>query len=177
MNISSATGITPPQGKVPGYKVRNVPQFTPQQMQLFAKLLGGAQGGLGGGLDFLSGLASGDEGAFDQAEAPAYSAFQKSLGQIGSRFAGMGALGSSAFQNATSGAAQSLSENLGAQRLGLQQNAIERLLELSENLLGQRPYQTILQQKSPGFGSSIGKGLGSLLGQAPGLLAKFLAGG
>ena len=137
MTFSSPTGVSAPQANISGYKTRNVPNFTPEQMQLFAKLLGGVQGGLGGGLDFLSQLAGGEEGAFEKAEAPAYSAFQKTLGQLGTRFAGLGALDSSAFQNATAGAGQELAENLASKRLGIQQSAIERLLGLSQNLLGQ----------------------------------------
>lgn len=178
MPISTPTGVTPPRGKISGYKIRNVPNYTPEQMQLFAKLLGSAQGGLeGGGLDFLSQLAGGDESAFQQAEQPFYSAFQKGLGEIGSRFAGLGAVGSSAFQNATSGAAKELGEDVGAQRLGLQQSAIERLLELSENLLGKKPYQTYLEQKRPTFGSYLGKLGSSLIGKTPNLLLKHFLGG
>lgn len=134
-----------------GYRTKQVQNFTPEMMQLFQQLLGGASGGLQGGLKSLQGLAEGDEEAFGKLEAPAYSAFQGALGQIGSRFAGAGALGSSAFQNATSGAAQSLAENLGSQRQGLQQGAIDKLLGLSTSLLEKQPYQNILQKKRSGW--------------------------
>jgi len=150
-----------------GYRQRKVANFTPEQMQLFQKLLGGLNGGGGleGGVDYLSKLAGGDEESFQQMEKPAYSAFQSQLGNIGSRFAGAGAVGSSAFQNATSGAAQSFAENLGAKRHGVQQDAIERLLGLSNNLLGQKPYDTFLEKKT-GWGDILQKLL-------PGILSLF----
>jgi hypothetical protein len=162
MTPSTPTGISAPRANISGYRLRNVPNFTPEQMRLFSQLLGGAQQGVGGGLDFLSKLGAGDEEAFAKSEAPAYSAFQKALGQIGSRFAGAGALGSSAFQNATSGAAQSLAENLGSQRMQIQQSAIDRLLQLSQQLLQSQPYQTLLQKKT-GFGDILERALPSLL--------------
>ena len=90
---------------------------------------------------------------FEQAEAPAYTAFNKQIGELGSRFAGFGsgALDSSAFQNATSGAAANLAENLQSKRLGLQQGAIEKLLGFSQDILNQRPYDSFLEKKSSGW--------------------------
>lgn len=172
--MSAVTGYASPKTNISGYKVRQVPNFSPEQMQLFQRLLGGLTGGggLGEGLDFLSQLAGGDEEAFAQAEAPAYSAFQKSLGQLGSRFAGLGALDSSAFQGATAGAAGELAQNLQAQRLGLRQGAIERLLGLSQNLLSQKPYETFLEEKKGGFdwGGLLGTAAGSFFGPFGGAL-------
>ena len=139
MSYSGPSGGATPRKSPSGYNVRQMSNFTPEMMQLFNSLIGGAQGGAGGGLDFLSQLASGDESAFTSAEAPAYSAFNKTLGQLGSRFSQYGAQDSSAFQNATAGAGQDLAQNLQAQRLGMRQGAIDRLLGLSTSLLGQRP--------------------------------------
>ncbi len=166
----AATGSNIPNRNISGYNLKQTPNFTPQMKQLFDKLLGGVQGGGGlqGGLDYLSKLASGNEEAFAQMEKPAYSAFQGLLGNIGSRFAGAGALGSSAFQNATSGAAQSFAENLGAQRHGIQQNALDKLLGLSERLLGQRPHENIMQPQR-GFLDNAGD-IASILAK----LAPFL---
>lgn len=150
-----SAGVSAPKGNISGYKLRNVPNYNPQQMQLFAKLLGPLLGGQGlsGGLDFLQGLAGGDESMFEQAEAPAYRAFNKQIGELGSRFAGFGSgsLDSSAFQQATSGAAGELAENLQSKRLGLQTGAIERLLGLSQNLLQERPYDSFLEKKRSGW--------------------------
>lgn len=146
-----ATGSNIPNSNIAGYRLKQTPNFTPDQMRLFQKLLGGVQGGLGGGLDYLGKLAGGDEEAFRDMEKPAYSAFQGQLGQIGSRFGGVGALGSSAFQNATSGAAKDFAEDLGARRHGIQQNALDKLLGLSERLLGQRPFEQFQQKERTGF--------------------------
>jgi len=149
MTPSTPAGQAAGSSSISGYKLRQLPNFTPQQMQMFQSLLGHSQQGVTGGVDYLSGLAGGNEDAFARAEAPAYRAFDKSIGQLGSRFAGLGAIDSSAFQNAAAGASRELGENLGAQRNQLQQNAIDRLLGLSGNLLGQRPYENILQQQKP----------------------------
>lgn len=174
--MSAVTGFASPKSNISGYKVRQTPNFSPEQMQLFQQLLGGLMGGggLGGGLDFLSKLAGGDEEAFAQAEAPAYSAFQKSLGQLGSRFAGLGAMDSSGFQQATAGAAGDFAQNIQAQRLGMQNDAISRLLGLSQNLLGQKPYDTFLEEKKGGFdwGGLLGGAAGSFLGPMGGALGK-----
>jgi len=162
----SATGSATPKSNISGY--RKIPNFTPEQMNLFKMLLGGTGQGLGGGgLDYLSRLASGDESAFAESEAPAYSAYEKALGQLGSRFAGLGAMDSSAFQNATSGAASTLAENLAANRSNLQQSAIDKLLGLSQSLLGQQPYS--YERKPSGWES-----FGSLLGSASKFLPFFL---
>jgi hypothetical protein len=165
MSISAPTGASAGRNTPSGYKVRQTPNFTPEMMKLFQSLLGGAQGGASGGLDFLSQLASGDESAFADAEAPAYAAFDKTLGQLGSRFSGLGAMDSSAFQQATSGAAGELSQNLQSQRLGLRQGAIDRLLGLSTSLLGQKPYDTTLEKKRSGWDTA---------GDIAGIAAKFL---
>ena len=162
MTYTAPAGVSAPKNNISGYKTRTVSNFTPEQMQLFQMLLGGTQGGVGGGLDFLSKLAGGEEGAFEQAEAPAYSAFNKMLGQLGTRFSQFGARDSSAFQNATAGAAGQLSEDLQAKRLGLQQGAIERLLGLSQNLLGQQPYSQFFEKKQGFDWGSLGKLLGKL---------------
>lgn len=165
MSFSTSTGVTPPKANISGYKTRNVPNFTPEQMQIFKQIFGGLQGGLPGGLDYLSKLASGDEETFQQAEAPAYASFDKLLGQLGSRFAGIGAMDSSAFQNATSGAASDLSQSLQANRQSTQQSAIDKLLGLSQNFLGQKPYDTFLEKNKSGWETA---------GDIGGLIAKFL---
>jgi len=174
--MSAVAGAAAPTSNISGYKLRQTPQFTPGQMQLFQQLLGGLEGGggVGGGLDFLSQLAGGEEGAFEQAEAPAYSAFNKMAGQIGSRFSGLGARDSSAFQQALSGGAAGLSEGLGAQRLGMRNQAIQSLLGLSQNLMGQRPFETSLQEEG---GINWQELLGGLGGTALGSIGGPIGGG
>lgn len=170
--MSSATGSMAPRGNISGYRSAQLPNFTPEMMSLFQMLLGGTQGGLGGGLDFLSKLSSGDESQFKQLEAPAMRQLQGTLGQIGSRFANAGALGSSAFQQEASGAATDLAERLQSQRMGLQQGAIDRLLGLSQNLLQQRPFENVMTPKT-GWKDI----LGGLLGGAGGAFAGQFGGG
>jgi hypothetical protein len=166
-----------------GVQTQQVPNFTPQQMKLFRKLLGNINnsGGLEAGIGRLGHLAAGSQEGFEELEKPAYSDFQKQLGQIGTRFSGLGAQGSSAFQNATSGAATDLTERLQAQRMAIQNNALNALLGQSNALLGQRAFDTIYQQPDQGFdwggllggiggsffgplGGGIGSGIGRLFG-------------
>lgn len=166
-----SSGTSAPSGNITGYNVRNVQQFNPQMMQIFEKLMSSLQsgGGLEGGVDFLSRLAGGEEGAFKEAEAPAYSSFDKMLGQIGSRYSQLGARDSSSFQQAISGGAAQLSENLGAKRLDIRSSAIDRLLGLSNDILNKKPTETVLDPK-PDFMKLIGQIL-------PVLLQLFAGGG
>ena len=177
--MSAPTGAMQSPGNISGYKQRSMSNFTPEMMNLFQMLLGGAGqglGGKGGGLEWLSKLASGDQSMFSQLEAPAMRQFQGQLGQIGSQFGDIGAMGSSAFQNATSGAAADFSEKLQSQRVGLQQGAIERLLGLSQNLMQQRPYENFLEPKSDWKGM-LGKILGGAAGAFGGPFAGAVGGG
>ena len=164
--------------KIPGYNVSQLPQFTPEQMGLFKSLFG-AQPGIEAGIGNLSKLAAGDESMFGQLEAPAYTSFNRLLGQIGSRFSGQGMGGqrSSAFQNAVTGAAGDLSQGLQSRRMGLQQQAISELFGLGQNLLGQRPYQNVLTEKSPAFWQSLLSGLGENAGALTKAAASYYGGG
>ena len=163
----NATGYTsaPAPTKIKGYKNAQLSNFTPQQMQLLQQLLGGVGEGAGAGLEYLTGLASGDEEQFKQMEAPAMRQFQEFLGQAGTRFSGLGARDSSAFENHVAGAGADL-----AKRQGLQQNAIEKLLGYSSDLLNQRPYENLLvkKQRKPGFMDYASSGL-DLASKAKGL--------
>jgi hypothetical protein len=156
-----------------GYKQVSTPNLSPEQMQLFQQLLGGSQGGIGAGLENLSGLAGGGQSQFEQLEAPAMRQFQGLQGQLASRFSGMGsgARRSSGFQNASSGAATDLAERLQGQRLGLQQSAISQLLGLSNSLLGTSLSDNFLIPKKKSFLQELLGGLSGGLGQAGGSLA------
>lgn len=158
--------------KVSGYKNVQMPQFTPEQMQMFQKLMGGVGGGIDQSMDYLTRLASGDESLFADMEKPAYTAFDKTLGQIGSRFSGMGARDSSAYENAMAGAGAEMAENLQAKRAMMQQNAIEKLLGMSESLLGKKPYENLMVQKP----QKQGFDWGAVAGQAAPHVLKMLFG-
>lgn len=163
--MSSPTGGAAGSQSISGHKLKSIPNFTPQMMKLFESLLGGAGGGANAGLGHLSSLAAGEDSAFEQMEAPAYASFNKSLGQIGSRFSQFGAQDSSAFQNSVSGAGQDLAMNLQGQRSQMQNDAISKLLGFSTQLLGQKPYENVLQKDSGGidFGQILSQALPALL--------------
>ncbi len=174
---SSLTGFTPTsrgtlkrggmQGEsIPkGFRAGQLQQFSPEQMKLFQSLFSHL-----GPDSFLSKLAGGDESFFEQMEAPAHRQFQGQLGQLASRFSGMGTGGrhSSGFQNTATSAASNFQQDLLANRQNLQRQAIHDLMGLSNQLLGQRPFQRDLfekgQKQSSGLGGLIGGGLGSVLG-------------
>ena len=150
--------------KVPsGYKTGRLQNFTPEQMELFKSLFGH----LGEG-SYLSRLAGGDESLFEEMEAPALRQFSGLQGNIASRFSGLGGKGSlssrrsSGFNNTMNQASSDFAQDLHSKRQGLQQQAIRDLMGLSNNLLGQRPYEQFLTPKSSWL-DSLG-GLGSLFG-------------
>lgn len=170
IGASGATG----GNRIPkGYQLGQLQQFTPEQMQLFQSLFSHASPG-----SYLSRLAGGDESMFNEIEAPALRQFQGLQGNIASRFSGMGTGGrhSSGFQNTMNQAASNFSQELQSQRQGLQRQALMDLMGLSQNLLGQRPYENFLTQKQhkPSFLESLfgnlSSGLGMGLGMLPGIL-------
>lgn len=155
---STATGNQIPKG----YQYGQLQQFTPEQMQLFSQLFSHVGPG-----SFLSRLSSGDESLFQDIERPALRQFGELQGNIASRFSGMGAGArrSSGFQNTQSAAASQLAQDLQAQRLGLQRQALQDLMGMSSSLLGQRPYENFLVEKpqSRSFLEEL------FLGTAPGI--------
>lgn len=150
--------------KIPkGYSTGQLQQFTPEQMELFRSLFSHLSPG-----SHLSRLAGGEEGLFQEMEAPALKQFSGLQGQLASRFSGMGLGGrrSSGFQNTANQAASDFAQQLQSQRQGLQRQAISDLMGLSGNLLSQRPYEQFLAKKQPKrgflenlFGGSEGGGI------------------
>lgn len=164
----SATGMK--EKRPHGYQKFSMQQFTPEQIELFRQMIGqlGPEG-------FLAKLAGGDESLFNQMETPALRQFSELQGGLASRFSGMGDLGarnSSGFQNAGTAAASNFAEQLQANRLGLQNQALRDLQGMGTQLLGQRPVERgyVKKDRSP-------SGWGGLAGAAGGGLAGFLAGG
>jgi hypothetical protein len=131
-----------------GYRPAQLQQFSPEQMQLFQQMFGQL-----GPDSFLSRLAGGDEQMFNQIEAPAMRQFQGLQGNIASRFSGMGtgARRSGGFQRTMNQASSDFAQELQSQRMGLQRNAIQDLMGMSNQLLGQRPYENMLIKKDPGI--------------------------
>lgn len=122
---------------IPGYNVHQLALKDPSQMDLYRILDQGSRQGTQAGLANLSGMAGGSDEYFQGLEAPARREFQRGIGDIASRFSGLGtgSQDTSGFQAAVTGSARELGENLQAKRLGLQQNAIQQLLGLSGDLL------------------------------------------
>lgn len=145
-----------------GYRQVQTPNFTPEQSQLFQQLFSNVSPG-----SFTGRLASGDQSQFQQLEAPAQKQFGEQLGQIASRFSGSGLGGrrSSGFSNATSSAAADFAERLQAQRMGIQRQAIQDLMGMSNQLLAQRPFENnyfkeqlpVWQQMLAGLGGGAGQ--------------------
>lgn len=160
-----------------GYKQLQSPQFTKDQLNLFKSLFSQTSPD-----SFLGRLSSGDESQFADMEAPAQRQFSELLGGLGSRFSGMGGLGarkSSGFQNTATSAASNFSQELQSNRMNIQRQALQDLLGLSNQLLGQRPYDQAFipkQQKEPGFWKSILSGLAGTATQTLGDFGTIYAG-
>lgn len=186
MTFGTATGLNTNtyntgtvKEKIPsGYKKASLQNFTPEQMQLFSSLFGNV-----GSDSFLSRLAQGDQGIFEQMEAPALRQFSGLQGNIASRFSGAGAGGqgralgsrnSSGFYNTMNSAASNFAQELQSQRQNLQRQALQDLMGYSKELLGQRPYENFLVQKQQSPWASI---VGNLAGAIPGLATSFMGGG
>ena len=153
-----------------GYKTGQLQQFTPEQLQLFQQLFSQI-----GPESYLSRLAGGDEELFSEMEAPALRQFSGELGNIASRFSGMGLGGrhSSGFQNTATSAASNFAQELQAKRQGLQRQAIQDLFGMQESLLNQRPYERLYAQKPP---KQEGTNWGGLIGGALGGIGGYFAG-
>ncbi len=171
-----------------GMKVRQTPNFTPEQMQIFSQMQGNVSPE-----SYLSRLAGGDESMFSEIEAPALRQFSGLQGNIASRFsqgggspggrqAALGTRRSSGFQNTMGAAASDFAQQLQSQRQGLQRQAIMDLSGLQSDLLGQRPYHTELeprkqkqsfwQKAAPWAGAAIG----GIAGGPSGALAGYQMG-
>lgn len=137
-----------------GYKRGQLQQFTPEQMQLFQSLFSQL-----GPENYLGKLAGGDEATFAQMEAPALRQFSGIQGNIASRFSqgggekSLGARRSSGFQNTMNQASSDFAQDLQSRRQGLQREALSDLFGMSNQLLGQRPYDQFLteKQRKPSF--------------------------
>lgn len=155
-----------------GYQSVTSQQFSPEQMNLFQRMFGQV-----GPESFTSKLAGGDQSQFDQLEAPALQQFSELQGGLASRFSGMGGVGAnrtSGAQNAQTSAASNFAQQLQAQRMGIQQNSIEQLHQMSAELLGQKPYEQYMipkQQKKSSFWEQL---LGGLAGGAGKAMGSFI---
>lgn len=154
-----------------GYRGGQIQQFDPQQMELYNQLYGNV-----GPDSDVARLAQGDEDAFNQIERPAMRQFNELQGNIASRFSGSGSFGnrrSSGFQNTMSAASSNFAQDLASRRQDLMRQARQDLFSMSNELLGQRPYEKFLTQKQQKEGTNWGGLAGGAIGGAGG----FFAGG
>lgn len=153
-----------------GYSKGQVQNFTPEAMQLYKQLFSHL-----GPDSYLSKLAGGDEELFRQIEAPALKQFGGIQGNIASRFSGMGTGGrkSSGFMNTQNQAAQDFAGQLQSQRQGLMSQALKDLMGMSNQLLGQKPYDNFLVKEENPWADIAGKVAGSI----PGAVASYASGG
>lgn len=157
--------------KIPkGYRQGQLQQYTPAQMQLFQQGLGSVSPE-----SYTGRLAGGDESIFNEIEAPAHREFQGQLGNLASRFSGMGTGGrrGSGFQNLATAASSNFAQDLASRRSELQRNAIQDLHNMSQQLLSNRPYEQFLTEKQQKEGLDWGGIGGGLAGGVGG----FFAGG
>lgn len=166
---SMPRGAFSSQEKTPsGYKQYSVGQYTPEQMELHQQGFGHV-----GPESYLSKLAMGDQSAYKEMEEPALRQFGELQGGLASRFSGMGLGGrkSSGFQNTMNSATQDFASQLQSKRQEMRRQAIMDLMGLSNQILGQRPYEkglvekpkSFLNELGSSFGGGLGEGLGSLL--------------
>jgi hypothetical protein len=165
--MSMMVGPTGKRGNVTpkGFQTGQLSQFTPEQMQLFQQLFSHL-----GPESFLSRLAGGDQSQFAEMEAPALKQFSGLQGNIASRFSGMGsgARRSSGFQNTMNQASSDFAQQLQSQRMGLQRQALQDLMGMSTQLLGQRPYEQYVTEKPKSFLEQLLLGISPALAQGAG---------
>lgn len=150
-----------PNQRVGGRKVERIQNYTPQQMKLFQN-----QFGMLGPDSYLYRLAQGDPQLMEEMERSNLREFTGTMGNLASRFSGQGTGGrhSSGFQLASGAEARNLQERLAAQRGQMQQQAIKDLMGLSNQILGQNPYDTFLTEPKKNFWNQAIGGLAPLAG-------------
>jgi len=115
-------------------KLESAQTLTPEQQAFLQRIMGQVdpstfaiqnQPTYQAGQSYLQSLLGGD---ISQFQAPYMRQFQQQTSDLAERFAGLGGLSSSGFQQALGGAAAGLQENLAALRGGLQQQALGQAL-------------------------------------------------
>lgn len=141
------------------------------QGDLLSQLLSMLSGSLPQAFQNQNDILSGNPEAFKSFEAPAMRQFNEEiLPSLAEGFGGLGAGSSSGAQQTFARAGERLSENLQAQRSGLQQNAMQNLMGfLGQGL--QPTQQTAIRPATSGFLGGLAPGIGQ--GGMLGLLAKL----
>jgi hypothetical protein len=173
-------------------KTRQLPTMSGGQENFFNQFLSmlSGQGGQGFGqaMEHLQGLLSGSPQSYQAFEAPIKRQFaEQTLPQLQERLTGMGAGGgrSSGAAQVLGQAGNQLSEQLASMRGGLQQNAIQQLLNTflqgSQQALGTKTFGYEYEPGSPGLlgyaAGGLGQGIGGGLGGGIGDMIRSLFGG
>ena len=137
----------------------------PSRTALYEQLAGGATRALPQGFDFISRLLGGDESIFQELEAPALRQFQEQIiPGLSERFTGMGlgAQGSSGYQQTLGAAGSRLAQDLAGQRAQYRMSALDRLLAQAGQTMQARPFDIV--PRTPGFieGAATGIAGGAL---------------
>lgn len=166
----------PYEGKKSGnYKIRQTPNYTPEQMRLHER---GIED-IGEDSDLYR-MAQGDQSFFEQMEAPERQKFSTEIGALSSRFsgAGLGGRHSSGFQNTQTKAGMDFAQQLRANRHDLTRQARMDLHGMSQDLLGNQPWNTELEKRQkkekwwskalPYAGAAVGAVVGGPAGASAG---------
>lgn len=153
-----------------GQRAGQIQQFTPEQLEIFQNLMGQ----ISPDSDIFK-MASGDQSYFDEMERPALRDFGALQGNMASRFsnAGLGARRSSGFQNTMNQEGSDFAQRLSSNRQNLSRQALKDLFEMSNLLMGQKPFERTLSGKKEKEGTNWGGLAGAGVGAAGG----FFAGG
>lgn len=136
-------------------QAQQLPNVTDEQKQLLDQILGRVQSPLSSGFQNLQNILGGSPEAFSAFERPAMRQFQEEIiPSITERFAGLGAGSSSGLQQTLARSGERLSENLAAQRSGLQGQALSQLMGLLGTGLSPQ-FQYLKKEGSEGVLPSI----------------------
>lgn len=150
-----------------------VSTLNPQQQSAFSQLMAALQPLGLSSANYFQQLLSGSPEAFSAFEAPYKRQFEEqTVPGLSERFAGLGGLSSSGFQQALGQAGAGLSENLASLRGGMQSNAAGQGMSGLQNLLGMSTQSIMPQQLSflQQLLSSLSGGIGQGIGMLPGLI-------
>lgn len=151
-----------------GLKQISLPNMSPQKQNLYQQVMGGASPGINSSVGYLSKLAGGDMSALAPMEDRAMKEFSGLQGNLASRFSGgfggggSGLRKSSGFQNEMGSQATDFASRLAEQRSNLQSNAVSKLMDLYQNLMGTEDTASYLvpkRKKQPWWKSLLGAGL------------------
>ena len=169
-------------------RVKQASTLNPMQQQLQQQMGSGLQGGPSNmpGMGYLQQLMSNDPEAFAAYEAPAMRQFQQEIVPgIAERFSGMGmgAQGSSAFQQQLASAGGRLSQDLAAQRANLRGGAMQNLTSMygmamqpSMQNFYQQPTQGMVPGMMQGLAQGAGYGMMGGMGGMGGMMPNIMRG-